>query len=109
MAEWVIKLHSRLTVPLATGTSQKAWSWNMSNEFSVYQFFEDGSQERVREFVDAENAVKAARHYTSSVAARMGVTKRVIITDGGDCTVFEWQYGTGIVFDGEKYYPEGKK
>lgn len=80
-----------------------------SNEFSVYQFFENDLSECVREFVDAENAVRAAQHYTSSVAARMGVTQRVIITDGGDCTVFEWQYGKGIVFDGERHYPEGRK
>lgn len=81
----------------------------VDKQFSVYQFFEDETQEKVREFVGAEEAVRAARHYTTSVAARIGVTVRVIITDGGDHTVFEWQYGKGIVFDGEKHYPEGKK
>jgi hypothetical protein len=30
--------------------------------------------------------MKAFKHYTSSVGARMGITRRVIITDGGDCT-----------------------
>ena len=67
-------------------------------EFSVYQFFVDGSYERVRSFVSAENAVKAAMHYTNNVAVKMGVTVRVIITDGGDCTVFEWKKGEGVVF-----------
>lgn len=68
------------------------------NEYSVCQFFEDGSAEYVRRWVGAEEAVRAARHYTSSVAAKAGITRRVIITDGGDCINFEWQYGKGVTF-----------
>jgi hypothetical protein len=68
------------------------------NEFSVCQFFEDGSYEYVRRFVDAKEAVTAARHYTDNVAAKMGLTKRVIITDGGDYTVFEWVAGKGVTY-----------
>ena len=70
-------------------------------EFSVYQFFEDDSYECVRRFVTAEEAVKAARHYTNNVATKVGITRRVIITDGLDCTVFEWLYGKGVVFPEE--------
>ena len=70
----------------------------MTNEFSVVQFFVDDSYEYVRRFVSAEEAVKASKHYTSSVGARLGTTKRVIITDGGDCTCFEWKFGEGVVF-----------
>jgi hypothetical protein len=70
----------------------------MNNEFSVYQFFKDESYECVRSFVSAEEAVKAAQHYCTSVGARMGTTVRVIITDGGDCTNFEWKYGEGVTF-----------
>lgn len=70
----------------------------MSDEFSVFQFFEDDSYERVRSHVGAEEAVNAAKHYTTSVGARIGTTKRVIITDGGDSTVFEWVHGRGITF-----------
>jgi hypothetical protein len=70
----------------------------MANEFSVYQFFENDDYERVREFVSAEEAVQAAMHYTSSVGAKLGVVKRVIITDGGDCTCFEWLFGQGVVY-----------
>lgn len=69
-----------------------------SGEFSVYQFFDDETSEKVREFVGAEEAVCAAQHYTTNVAAKMGLTRRVIITDGGDCTVFEWRHGEGVVF-----------
>ena len=70
----------------------------MDNEFSVCQFFEDGSYEYVRRWVTAEEAVKAATHYTTCVGARLGTTTRVIITDGGDMCVFEWKFGEGYVF-----------
>lgn len=71
-------------------------------EFSVCQFFEDGSCEYVRRYVDAEEAMKAATHYCTSVAARMGITERVIITDGGDCVTFEWE-------DGKVLFPPPKQ
>ena len=70
----------------------------MTNEFSVCQFFADDSYEYVRRNVGAEEAVKAAHHYCNSVGAKMGMTKRVIITDGGDSVYFEWQYGKGVTF-----------
>jgi hypothetical protein len=70
----------------------------MRDEFSVYQFFADDLYERVLQFVDAETAVKTARRLTESVGARFGMTRRIIITDGGDCTCFEWKYGEGITF-----------
>ncbi|TAI61105.1 hypothetical protein [Bradyrhizobium sp. Leo170] len=70
----------------------------LSGEFSVCQFFEDGSYEYVRRFVGAEEAVRAARHYTSNVAAKTGIVRRVIIVDGGDFTNFEWRYGQGVTY-----------
>lgn len=70
-------------------------------EFSVCQFFDDDSYEYVRRYVGEEEAVKAAQHYCGNVAARVGMTKRVIITDGGDTTCFEWQYGKGVTFPPE--------
>jgi hypothetical protein len=70
----------------------------MRNEFSVCQFFDDDSYEYVRRYVSAEEAVKAAQHYTNNVATMLGVTKRVIITDGGDCIAWEWVRGKGVVF-----------
>ena len=71
-------------------------------EYSVVQFFEDGNYEYVRRWVTAEEACKAAKHYTTSVGARLGFTKRVIITDGGDFTNFEWKYGEGVTFPTEE-------
>jgi hypothetical protein len=69
-----------------------------AGEFSVYQFFSDGYNERVRSHVDAKEAVEAAKHYCMSIGAQLGTTQRVIITDGGDFTVFEWKRGEGITF-----------
>lgn len=69
-----------------------------SGEFSVYQFFEDDSYECVRSYVSAKEAGKAVKHYTTCVGAQIGTTKRVIITDGGDNTNFEWKFGEGVVY-----------
>lgn len=66
--------------------------------FSVCQFFENEFYEYTRRYVSAEEAVKAFQHYTTSIAAQMGIVRRVIITDGGDCITMEWQYGKGITF-----------
>jgi len=72
-----------------------------SGEFSVVQFFPDDSYHYVRRFVSQETAFKVVLHYIANVAARMGVTRKVIITDGGDCTIFEWVAEKGIVFPPE--------
>lgn len=70
----------------------------MIEHFSVCQFFPDGSYEYVRRFVEAEEAVKAFVHYTSSVGARIGTTVRVIIIDSGDFCNMEWEFGKGITY-----------
>lgn len=69
-----------------------------TGEFSVFQWLGDDLQEKVRSMVTAEEAVKAANHYCNNVAARMGLTTKVMITDGSDSCVFEWRKGEGIVF-----------
>ena len=70
----------------------------MQGEFSVTQFFDDKIYEIVRRHVDAEEAMQAFVFYTSNVTASVGLTKKVIITDGGDCINAEWQYGKGLVY-----------
>lgn len=67
-------------------------------EFSVYQFFSNDSYEEVLRFVDAKTAVYKAKDLTNSIGALVGTTLRVIITDGGDYTCFEWTHTDGIVF-----------
>lgn len=87
-------------------SSEPATATPSEGEFSVFQEFDDGTQERVRSFVDAKTAVLAAKHYTTSVGAQVGIVRRVIITDGGDFTAFEWKYGEGVTFpphDGTKF------
>lgn len=74
--------------------------------FSVYQFFPDGSYEQLRHRVDAPAALKTAEWFTTNVAARIGTTVRVIITDDGDDIAWEWKFGKGIVFPkGGTYEP----
>ncbi len=67
-------------------------------EFSVVQFFADETYEYVRRGVSAPEAVGAAKHYAASVGARLGTTRRVIITDGEDFTTFEWKFGEGVTY-----------
>ena len=69
-----------------------------ASEFSTYQFFPDGYHEVLCRFVRAEQAMEAARMVIQSIGGRIGTTQRVIITDGGDCTVFEWKHGEGVVW-----------
>ncbi|RPH74012.1 hypothetical protein EHM76_04405 [bacterium] len=78
-------------------------------EFSVVQFFQDDSYEKVRERVDVQEAWKAFEHYTNNVACKIGITKRVIITDGGDCTNVEWINGQGIVYPTKEELKKLKK
>jgi hypothetical protein len=70
----------------------------MSEEFSVFQFFPDDSYERVLSFVGPAHAVRTAKQLTETVGARIGTTRKVIITDGGDDTVFEWKFGEGVTY-----------
>ena len=57
-------------------------------EFSVVQFFADGSYQYVHRFVDAQEAVHVAKMITDNITAQVSAATRVIITDGGDDTVF---------------------
>jgi hypothetical protein len=67
-------------------------------EFSVWRFFPDDTYDSACRFVDAETAVTTAKRVTDSPAAKLGVVVRVIITDGGDFTCFEWRAGEGVTF-----------
>jgi len=71
-------------------------------EFSVYQFFPSGMAEKVLAFVPIEEAMEMAIGLANSVGGRVGTTRRIIITDGGDFTVFEWMHGVGITHPNRK-------
>jgi len=66
--------------------------------FSVVQFFADDGYEYVLNNVDARTAVECAKRLTETVGGRLGTMRRVIITDTGDLTVFEWKFGEGVTF-----------
>jgi hypothetical protein len=72
-------------------------------EFSVVQFFPDleepdDNYEYVLRFVDPKTAVEKAHDLTTRPAAKIGIIRRVLITDGGDCVAFEWFHDKGVVF-----------
>lgn len=69
----------------------------MGELFSVVQFFANDCYEQVLQDVPVADAIACAMTLATSVGAKIGTTRRVIITDG-DCTAWEWQYGKGLVF-----------
>jgi len=83
----------RLALPANPMTSQ-----THDERFCVYQFFPDGSNERVGEWLPAEEAVKLAYSYTTRPAALLGIIQQVMITDAGDNCVFHWRSGEGVIF-----------
>jgi hypothetical protein len=87
--------------PLAHISCERKRREMSEGEYSVCQFFPNGTSEYVRRYVGELNAIEAFAFYTSSIAAKNGFVTRVIITDGGDCINLEWEYGKGITFPPE--------
>lgn len=73
----------------------------MDGEFSVYQWFPNDQYEKVCEFVDSETAVRMALNLCVSIGGRLGTTVKVMITDGGDCSTWEWTHEEGMIFPPE--------
>lgn len=71
---------------------------SLEEVFSTYQFFPDDTYEKVIQYAPLVRAMEVAKQLCHSLGARIGTTKRVIITDGGDCTVFEWTHDRGIIW-----------
>lgn len=67
-------------------------------QFSVCAFFPDGTYNYEARGVEVETAVNKAKEVIRRPAAQIGLIRRVIITDGGDYTNFEWRHGEGVVF-----------
>lgn len=57
--------------------------------------------------VSAQSAVEGAQRITNSVGAKAGIITKVIITDSGDFTNFEWRYGEGVVFPTKEQVAKG--
>lgn len=66
--------------------------------FSVYQFFQNGTWERVKHRVSDKEAIETAHDLINRPAAKLGIISEVLVTDSGDIGVFEWKHGEGIVW-----------
>ena len=67
-------------------------------EFSVYWWSADGSQHEELRFVDVDTAMNRVMTLVKGPASKLGLVARVIITDGGDFTCFEWLKDKGLVY-----------
>jgi len=74
-------------------------------EFSVWVFLPDDTHFAVGRHLDAEAAVLLAKrgveHHErepQSLTNPWSLAARIIITDRGDHTVFEWQRGKGVTW-----------
>ena len=73
----------------------------IEEKFNVIQFFGDNTYHTYADEVDATTALKAAYQLIHDIGCQTGMIVRVIITDVGDCTNFEWKFGEGIVYPPE--------
>lgn len=67
-------------------------------EYSVWWWDPEGRNYRERQFIPLLEAVKLAKSLADRPAGTFGIIKKIMITDGGDHAVFEWQFGKGVVF-----------
>ena len=73
------------------------------DEFSVVEFYEGGTHSYVWRGITAKEALKLAAICAREALARGAREvdrriQRIVITDGGDHTVFEWTRGKGITY-----------
>lgn len=77
-------------------------------EFAVVEFFYGDTSRYVQRWLTAKEAVQLASD-CSKLASRAPTSNisRIIITDGGDNTVFEWVKGKGITYppENEGWHP----
>ena len=67
-------------------------------EFSVVEFGDDDKHAYIERAMKGRDAVELAAKCCRRSAHPDSGVHRVIITDGGDNTVFEWKRGVGITF-----------
>lgn len=72
------------------------------HEFSVYWLDPEGTSNPEKRFVTAIEAMRCVADLILRPAAVAGIINRVVITDGGDCIVFEWLHGQGVVWPPEQ-------
>jgi hypothetical protein len=69
-----------------------------AGEFTVWEFYPDGTGSAVATDVGAKEAVGIAERTTRKPAVLLGVIVEVRITDGGDNCVFQWKNGEGVTY-----------
>src|SRR5258705_10671023 len=67
-------------------------------DFSVVAFFDDGTHHYVERWLGRREALMLAWHCFRKQEAKSGSINRIIITDGDDYTVFEWNRDNGITW-----------
>lgn len=80
----------------------------MPELFSVYWWDATNGQHEELRFVPVEQAMRAVQRLTKGPASMFGMVKRVIITDAGDCTNFEWKHGEGVVYPTKEMLAQAK-
>ena len=70
----------------------------LTSEFSVYWWDPADNYYTEKRFVPAAEAMECVVDLIQRPAAKAGIIIKVMITDGGDCCVFEWKNGEGVVF-----------
>lgn len=73
----------------------------MEKTFNVVQFFDGDLSDYICRGVSAEQAMTALGDYSRRPAAKIGIIRRLIITDSGDCVNAEWRCGEGFTYPPE--------
>lgn len=67
-------------------------------KFDVVEFDADGTFHYVERWLGRRGALMLAWHCFRLQEAKASPINRIIITDGGDFTVFEWKRGEGVTY-----------
>ena len=67
-------------------------------QFSVWIFWADGTHSAVAVLIKAGEAVRMAQTLSIYLGPADPTCERIIVTNGGDDTVFEWKRGEGVTF-----------
>jgi hypothetical protein len=71
-----------------------------TGSFSVWIFFTDGTHFSEWRNLSGRTAVLKAKELSKRPVVQSGMVERIIITDSGDCTAFEYRPGVGVTYPG---------
>jgi hypothetical protein len=71
-------------------------------QYSVWLFRDDGFHAPACRWVKLRAAMEIATHCARHANTRHEDFVRVIVTDGGDSTIFAWELGKGITWPEER-------